>query len=205
MVWYLFFFVVIGVAAVFVWDFRRKTARRDAASKERFDQMFRAKAAPAAELAQGETTPFVPASGLPASPVAAAIAPSFHARERFLAQPATLIYLLLKAGLPEHEIFANVPLTSVFDAPGKGYEREQQLRRLQQYHADFVVCDKNMRIMAALELEQAGGVTPGGEARFREECFRAAGIRLVRINPAAPPRRDEIRALVRGEPVKPQP
>ena len=202
MVGFLFFLVVIGVIAVFVWDYRRKAARRDAVSKERFDQMFKAKSAPPAEAAQGGTAPSVPE---PASPPVPASTQAFSARERFLSQPATLIYRLLKAGLPDHEIFANVPLASLLDAPGKGYEREQQIRRLLPYQLDFMVCDKSMRIVAAVELEQAGSIASGGERRFKEECFQASGIRLVQINPAAPPRRETIRGVVLGEPVKPQP
>lgn len=200
MVWLLFFLVVIGLIAVLVWDFRRKAARREAASKERFEQMFRAKSAPAAEAAQGGSSLSAPA---PAAPPAAAQA--FFSRERFLSQRATLIYRLLRAGLPDHEIFANVPLASLLEASGKGHEREQQVRRLQQFQMDFMVCDKSMRIVAAVELEQAGGAASGGEQRFKEECVHAGGIRLVRINPAAAPRHDEIRALVLGEPVKHQP
>jgi hypothetical protein len=200
MVWTLFFFVVAGVIAVFVWDYRRKAARRNIASRERFDQAFGTKSAPPAETAQSGVRAVTP---VPAPPPVAAAAQTFLARERFLSQPGTLIYRLLKAGLPDHEIFSNVPLASLLDVPGKGYEREQQVRRLLQYQMDFVVCDKSMRIVAAVELEQAAGAGPGGERRFKEECFQASGIRLVRINPAGAPRHDEMRDLVLGGSPKP--
>ena len=209
--WYVFFLVVGGVSGYLVWDFRRKAARREAISQERFEQIFKAKAAsafpseaslvagPAAKVAPIAPTPTPTPTPIPIPiPRTPAAAPALAARERFLAQAETLIYLLLKTGIPDHEIFANVSLASVVGVPGRGYEREQHTRRLSQYQVDFVVCDKSMRIVAAVEVESSGEGLPAGEQAFKEECLKSGGIRLVRINSTALPRRDEIRRLVCG-------
>ena len=116
------------------------------------------------------------------------------ARERFLGQRETLLYRLLKVGIPDHDIFANVALASV-----TGGRNEQETRRLAQYRLDFVVCDKGMRVVAAVEFEPAGGAQAIGDQRFKADFLKAAGINLVRIKPAALPRRDEIRGLVCGQ------
>ena len=120
------------------------------------------------------------------------------ARERFLGQAETLLYYLLKTGLPGYEVFASVSLAAVINASGSGHEREQQLRRLAQYRLDFVVCDKSMRIIAVVEVDSAVAAVGAGEQQFKADCLKRAGIRLVRVNPAALPKREQMRALVGG-------
>lgn len=194
MVLYLFL-LAAGAGIVYaVWSFRKKLAAREAASKARFERMLgpqRSHAAPSAESLSAATST--------AEPAAAAKAPSATVvpgpRERFLGQPATLIYYLMKAGMPEYEIFANVPLAAAVGVPGSGPEREQLLRRLSQYQLDFVVCDKSMRIVAAVEMETVAGADAAGARQFKADCLKQAGVRLVRLDPAALPRRDQIRGL----------
>ena len=192
----LILLVGAGIIAAFVWDFRRKAGAREAASKKRFDEIFLARPAGPPNDAP---PPAAPPSGAPptmppqARPTAAGAAPP--ARDRFLGQRETLVYRLLKAGIPDHEIFANVGLASVV-----GGKTEQEARRLAQYCLDFVVCDKGMRVVAVVEMDAAGGAQGMGEQRFIADCLKAAGISLVRLNPAALPRREEIRALVCRQP-----
>lgn len=195
---FLFLLVVAGVIAVVIWDYRRKAARREAASQERFERMFNAKAAaaPAPEPLPA-TAPDGGAKSVSKSPASTS---AFSPKERFLGRPETLIYLLLKAGVPDHAVFANVSLASVVGTPDSEAERDPQARRLSQYRLDFVICDRNMRIVAVIELDTPGGADAAGIRRFKADCLRAAGMRLVRLNPASLPRREEIGPLVRGKP-----
>jgi hypothetical protein len=200
-VWYLLFFAaVVIVTGVFVWDYRRKAARRASVSRERYAQMLKADPpattgaalpAPAAPVAQPQL-----ASVTEAPPDAPAVA--YAARERLLDQPEKLIYLLLKTGLPDHEIFSKVPLTAVIEAPGTGYDREQQLRRLARQVVDFVVCDRGMKIVAAVQLAAVGPDAVIAQ-RIRSECLKSAGVRLVTIEPGALPKRSEVRAFICGD------
>jgi hypothetical protein len=205
-VWYLFLFLaaVAGVTAVFIWDYRRKAALRESASRERFREMLKAGPLSAASAAPAPVVPVAP-SPQPASvtetpPDAPAIA--YAARERLLSQSEKLIYLLLKTGVPDHEIFSKVPLTAVVNAPGTGYDHEQQLRRLSRQVLDFVVCDKGMKIVAAVQLAAASPDAIVAQ-RIRTECLKSAGIRLVTIEPGALPKRSEMRAFVCGEAAAP--
>jgi hypothetical protein len=207
-VWY-FFAAVVLVGAIFFWDYRRKAARREVASKQRFDEMLKAGAftpppapAPASKPAAASASAAVPVPAPVAAPgtadepeAPAAIA--YAARDRLLSQPERLAYLLLKTGLPDHEIFPRVPLTAVVDIPGAGYDHEQHMRRLSRQQLDFVVCDKAMKIVAAVQFAATGPEAVVAQ-RIRSECLKTAGIRLVTIQPAALPKRAEVRAFILG-------
>ena len=201
MAWYLFLLVAAGIIVFVVWSSRKQIAAREAASKARLERMLRA---PVQPVAQAEPAPTAAAAS-PSAPFASLAVPALAkapvavpARERFLGQAETLLYYLLKTGLPGYEVFANVSLASVIGASGSGHEREQQLRRLAQYRLDFVVCDKSMRILAVVEMDSAVAAVGAGEQQFKADCLKRAGIRLVRVNPAALPKREQIRALVGG-------
>ena len=118
--------------------------------------------------------------------------------QRFLGPAETLVYRLLRASIPDHDVFANVTLASVIGPSGAGYEHEQQLRRLAQYRLDFVVCDKSMHVVAAIEVESAAGGQSAGDQAFKADSLKAAGIGLIRLNPKALPRREDLHTMVCG-------
>jgi len=203
--------VLVMVAAVAimgyaVWNFQKKTAAREAAAQQRFTELLRGQgsagerpaSSPAPAASAPASAPVSHAAPAAAMPPAAAPAAAVTARERFLGQHETLLYLLLKTGLPDHEIFANVSLAAIVALPASGGEREQQVRRLTPYQFDFVVCDKNMHVIAAVDIETAGGADAAGIQQFKADYLKRAGIRLVRVNPVAMPKRDQVRGLVVG-------
>ena len=198
--WYLFFAAVVGtVTAAIIWDYRRKAARREADSKERFTQMLKAgPSAAAGTVAAPAAAPVAQLQPVPLTEAPDAPAIAYKARERLLSQTEKLVYLLLKTALPDHEILSKVTLTAVIDVPGAGYDHELQLRRLSRQVLDFVVCDRGMKIVAAVQLAAAGPDAVIAQ-RIRSECLKSAGIRLVTIEPGALPKRSEVRAFVCGE------
>jgi intracellular sulfur oxidation DsrE/DsrF family protein len=200
LLWYVLLLATAGIVVYAVWSYRRGTAARKAASEARFEKMLKAEA----QLAPGAQPPSSSAAetSAPAKPAPAASTAPPVAVERFLGKSESLLYYLLKAGLPDAEVFAGVSLARVVGVAGEGRDREQQLRRLSQYQLDFVVCDKSMRVVAVVEVESAAGATAAGDQRFKADMLKQAGIRLVRVNPAALPRRDEVRALINGGPVQ---
>jgi hypothetical protein len=198
-VWY--FLTVMAVIAVgLIWNHRRNAVRREAASKERLEQMMKAGAspvlpaaapAPAATPVTGQGAPEADAAPEEATPIA------YAARAHVLSQAEKLVYYLLRTGLPDLEVFPKVPLVAIIDVPGKGYDHEQQLRRLSRQVIDFVVCDKEMKVVAAVQLAAIGPEAVVAQ-RIRSECLKSAGIRLVRVEPKALPRRAEVRAFICG-------
>ena len=200
MAWYLFLLAVAGGVGYSIWNFRRKAAASKAASKARFEQLFNERAQPSASSRPSSTAASSGESAAPANvPPAIAAAPP-ASTERFLGQAESLLYYLLKAGLPGFEVFAGVSLARVVGATGNGRYREQQARRLSQYQLDFVVCDKSMRIVAVVDVDSPGGAATAGDQSFKSDTLRQAGIRFVRVNPTVPPRREQVRTLVIGEP-----
>ena len=187
------------IAAGLIWNYRRNAPRREAASRERFEQLLKTGTAPAIPAAP----PAAPAIAVtpqtaPASEAAPEAAVAYAARQRLLSQPEKLVYYLLRTGLPDLEVFPKVPLAAVIDSPATGYDREQQLRRLARQVLDFVVCDKEMKMVVAVQLAAIGPEAVIAQ-RIRSECLKSAGIRLVTLQPAALPKRAEVRAFILGD------
>jgi len=204
--WFLFLLAVAGGVVFAIWNFRRKAAASKAASAARFEQLLKERAQMPANP-QPSSSAAAPAreSSASANATAAVVgtppaAASPAATQRFLGQAESLLYYLLKAGLPGFEIFAGVSLARVVGTPGNGRDREQLVRRLSQYQLDFVICDKSMRVVAVVDVESAAGAATAGDQSFKSDILRQAGIRVIRINLAAPPRREQVRALIIGEP-----
>ena len=174
-VWYMFLLVPVVAVAYVVWAYRKRAADKEARSRERLAAL--------AGVVHGAGAPRqprpVPATVAPATPVAAARPVAF------LTPPENLLYHVLKAGLPDHEIFPHVSLAAVLGARAGAAGHD----------LDFVVCDKSMRVVAAIVMD--------GQARGAESLARplaSAGIRLIPIPAAALPRREQVRALIYGPP-----
>jgi hypothetical protein len=184
---YLFLLVPIFAFAWIVRSYLQRSAEKEARDRERFANMVAiTKAAVAAPRGPA------PAASKPSSAAASPVV----LPERFLSRPQTLLYYVLKAGLPGHEIFARISAAVVLSAPGSAQAVPELQRRLAQHDLDFVVCDKSMRVVAAIQLASAGRT--GLEPDFLAQRLRAAGIKLVTLEPDALPRRDQVRSLIYG-------
>ena len=185
-VWYLFLLVPVVAVAYVIWAYRKRTADKEARSRERLVALVGVPHGAGAPRQQ----PVAAAAAQPATAVAPAAAVSL------LTPPERLLYYVLKAGLPDHEIFPHVSLASVLGAPaGASGPALDPQRGLARQDIDFVVCDKNMRVAAAIVLnDQARGL--GAESLSR--ALASTGIRLVTVNAAALPRREQVRAVIYG-------
>ena len=189
--WYAVALFWVALVAGIFWAYGRRRRRSGLAREKEIGTLI-AEArtvvrAPESVAAAGVSPPAVPK-----------VAPAVTAsrRARLLGQRETLLYLLFRAGLPDHEIFANLALSDVLEpATGlPGFEREQLARRFAQQRLDLVVCNKQLEIVAVIiaRVEE-------GETAFAASSLAAAGVRVVRIDPAAPPRHAQLRTLVYDE------
>jgi hypothetical protein len=95
------------------------------------------------------------------------------ARAAFLGGPAKLAFLLLKAGLPDHHVFANTRVSDLIDGPKVGPMNNLRIA--------LVVCRKDLAIVAAVDLPTGAQADTLFE-REKEQRLRAAARGLFRAN-----------------------
>jgi hypothetical protein len=168
--------------------FERKPSRKESTEGpnelEQFIQSYRrekANAGGTAATAVAAASAPAPAATAPAA--ASADAPA--ARRAFLRGPGKLLYLVLKAGLPDHHVFANCRLSDVLDSTPQGWGEAR---------VDFVVCRSDLQAVAVIELNVPGA--PDAARRDLAQPLAAAGIRYLRVQPPALPKPAEVRALI---------
>jgi hypothetical protein len=151
--------------------------------------------APATSGSAAQPAPLAPApkpataspAAQPASPAPVASPAAAKARAAFLSGPIKLGFLVLKAGLPDHHVFANTRVSDLLDGlaiPGLANAR-----------VDLVVCNKDLAIVAAVDLPNGAQVDSLIE-REKEQRLRAAGIRYLRLEPGAFPKPAQVRELI---------
>jgi hypothetical protein len=116
----------------------------------------------------------------------------------FLNGPNKLLFLVLKAALPDHQIFVNVRLVDAVQISGQP-PTPQARAQLAQARVDFVICTKQLTVVALLD------ITDGNRAddllkRQIEPQIAGAGGRYLRVAPNAIPKPAEARTLVCGAP-----
>lgn len=195
--WYVIGLIWLALIVGIFWAYRKKREKHASARAKQLDALF-SELELNPDLARG-TTPGV------ATPIAVAqtnslAVPEFGKKQRLLQQVEALVYYVFRAGLPDHEIFAHLTLADLVDIEPtlRGYEREQKARRLAQQRLDLVICTKQLEVVAVVVVNKgaASDTAQPGNARFVEDCLQTAGIRLVRIDPATPPRHHQVRDLV---------
>ena len=188
----------IAALAYIVWDHRRKAAQREAASAARMQELLGVAAANPAPAQTSDAAGATAAAAAEAPP--AKRAGSYEVRQRVLTPPQTLLYYLLRTGLPDYVVFAQLPVASVLDAPADlaPYAREEQARIFARHVVDFVVVDKSTRPVAVVKLTTTGDTHQSAVASLRS-WFTGAGVRYVEIDSASLPRKEAVRSVVLGE------
>lgn len=198
----LLILIPIAAIAYVVWDYKRKTAARMAASSSRLNELLGTAVQPQyreSSRVEPIVTPSPPSLAHAPAPAAAPAAPLYALRERVLNPQQTLLYYLLKTGLPDHVVLARVTLASILEAgPGlSGVARDEQTRRLAALTVDFVIADKSMRPVAVVELassaQESAALADRSSARTR---LAAAGVRYLELDASTLPRKDAMRSLV---------
>jgi hypothetical protein len=136
----------------------------------------------------------VPASPAPAASVQAAAQLPDKAPRAFLQGPAKVLFLVLRAALPDHHIFVYTRLTDVIKPIGRPMT-PQGRAQFAQSRMDFVVCNKALDVVALLDISD--GTRPDDPMKQHlQPQLAAAGIRYVRVVPTAIPKPAEAKQLV---------
>ena len=194
LVYVLLALLPIAAVAYIVWDHKRKAAAREAASAGRMEELLGvAQHGPRAEPIEPRFAQ-APADQ-PAAPV-----PMFVLRERLMSAPQTLLYYLLKTGLPDYLVLAQVPVASLLDPSPTlaAYAREEQARMFARHVVDFAILDRSTRPLAVVNLLDSAEASRAASMQMKT-WMTTAGVRYVELDATALPRKEAVRALVLGE------
>jgi hypothetical protein len=139
-----------------------------------------------------------PVKSAPTAPAQVAVVQAALVKPKasFLSGPNKLLFLVLKAALPDHQIFVNVRLVDAVQIAGQP-PTPQARAQLAQARVDFVICNTQLAVVALLD------ITDGNRAddplkRQIEPQITGSGGRYLRIAPTAIPKPAEARTLVCG-------
>ena len=179
----------IGVLVVFVLVGLVRRSRRGGAARPGGETQ-----TATAQWTEGETTRLLSSAEVPGL---------YLLRTRFLSKAENVVYLLLKAAFPRHEIFARVRLADVLQVKigPQGMERLRAFRKIANQHVGFVVCDRDMTIVAIIDAKEPEQVQNPRDQKLeiiKQRCLQAAQVKYICVYPPTLPRYRELRAQVLG-------
>src|SRR6476619_1017912 len=147
-----------------------------------------------AQWTEGETTRLLSSAELPGL---------YLLRPRFLSKAENVVYLLLTAAFPRHEIFARVRLADVLQVKigPQGMERLRAFRKIANQHVGFVLCDRDMTIIAIIDSREADLIIDPRDQKLetiKQRCLQAAQVKYICIYPPQLPRYKELREQILG-------
>jgi hypothetical protein len=147
-----------------------------------------------AQWTEGETTRLLSSAELPGL---------YLLRPRFLSKAETLVFKLLKVAFPPYEIFARVRLSDVLQVKigPQGMERLRAFRKIANQHVGFVLCDRDMTIVAIVDVKEPGAVVNPRDQKLdiiMQRCLQAAQVKYICVYPPQLPRYRELRERVLG-------
>lgn len=128
---------------------------------------------------------------------------------RLLTLPERRAMVMLQHALPEHLVFAQVPLARFIRVPTR-HSYTEWMRRIGQVCADLLVCDASSQVIAVVELRRPPGKDTERTRKRHERMDRVlhkAGIRVLVWNEEALPHPDAVReqVLPQASPATPAP
>ena len=189
--------VFIGTVVYVIYKIRRVSGERRQRSDERAAAMLAKVQMHAPALSVAPDTALAVASAAPrvaqsAPPQAAS---TLTRRARILTDAQRLLFLVLRAAMPEHLIMAHVRIVDLLESPYAADADDARLRALTRERLDFVVCDSDLVPVAAIVLYESG-IERVPDESTKVEALRAIGIRFLRFRADSLPRPAEVRNLV---------
>jgi hypothetical protein len=186
----------IGTILYVIYKIRRVSQERRQRSDERAAAVLAKLQTHAPEhTAAPETTIVAAAAPQNASSTQQQLSSAFTRRARILTDAQRLLFLVLRAAMPEHFIMAHVRIVDLLDLSPAPDTDDARLRALARERLDFVVCDADLVPVAAIVLYDSGLKQVPDEST-KVEALRAIGIRFLRFRVDSLPRPAEVRNLV---------
>ncbi|MDQ2961749.1 MAG: DUF2726 domain-containing protein [Pseudomonadota bacterium] len=186
----VFFALAIGTLVVFVLVGLMRRSRSASQSEQSASDGQNT----VAQWTEGETTRLLSSAEVPGL---------YLLRPRFLSKAENVVYLLLNAAFPRHEIFARVRLADVLQVKigPQGMERLRAFRKIANQHVGFVVCDRDMTIVAIVDAKEPEQVQNPRDQKLeiiKQRCLQAAQVKYICVYPPTLPRYRELRTQVLG-------
>ncbi len=147
-----------------------------------------------AQWTEGETTRLLSSAELPGL---------YLVRPRFLSKAEGVVYLLLTAAFPRHEIFARVRLADVLQVKigPQGMDRLRAFRKIANQHVGFVICGRDMAIVAIVDAKEPETMINPRDQKLeiiKQRCLQAAQVKYICVYPPQLPRYKELREQILG-------
>jgi hypothetical protein len=100
-------------------------------------------------------------------------------------------------------VFARVRLADVLQVKigPQGMERLRAFRKIANQHVGFVVCDRDMTIVAIVDAKEADQIIDPRDQKLetiKQRCLQAAQVKYICIYPPQLPRYRELREQILG-------
>jgi hypothetical protein len=150
----------------------------------------------ASQWTEGETTRLLSSAETPGL---------YLLRPRFLSKAESVVYMLLRAAFPKQEIFARVRLSDVLQVKigPQGMERLRAFRKIADQQVGFLLCDRDMTILAIIDTKDADAVVNPRDQKLeviKQRCLHAAQVKYICVYPPQLPRYRELREQILGPP-----
>ena len=150
----------------------------------------------ASQWTEGETTRLLSSAETPGL---------YLLRPRFLSKAESVVYMLLRAAFPRQEIFARVRLSDVLQVKigPQGMERLRAFRKIADQQVGFLLCDRDMTILAIIDTKEADAVINPRDQKLeiiKQRCLQAAQVKYICVYPPQLPRYRELREQILGPP-----
>lgn len=114
-----------------------------------------------------------------------------------MSRPEQVLYFRLVKALPEQIVLAQVQLSRILGVK-KGHSFKYWYNRINRMSADFVVCNKDARIVAVIELDDSSHEREDrriADAK-KDKALFSAGIPIIRWQAAALPDEESIKSVL---------
>jgi len=125
-------------------------------------------------------------------------------KSEYLSRADQTLYLLLRAAVPQHNVVPKARLGDLIQVKigPQGMERLRLFRKAANVSVSFAVCDRNWRIVAAVDLRDPEFAGDDRQRRLeivKERCLHAARLRYLVVEPTNLPRYPLLRQMLLGD------
>lgn len=120
----------------------------------------------------------------------------FYAK-KILTQPEQILYYRLVEALPDYIVLAQVQLSRALGVK-KGFNFNEWQNRINRMSLDFVICNKDSSIIAAIELDDKtheGEIQRERDAK-KDKALQTANIKIIRWTTKNIPNVEEIKKIL---------